>query len=181
MRSDIALGLLTKLLEQLPNGRWWIVRQKKETELGLAKAFNLPCATIDALLINAGIFEERKAGLCRLWKNWDALESKLDEHSEHFETATKGKVVYVCRGKPIERSPAQQENSGVRITVRCTLDASLIAELSSSAVFYDESKAAAERQSKAKLKMRKQRSAQRKRRRKHRKSERNASLIFPKS
>lgn len=47
-----AQQLLLDILLYLPEGTWWMVREKENHDRGLATALGLPRVDIDALLVN---------------------------------------------------------------------------------------------------------------------------------
>ena len=93
MRPNIAPSLLIVLLVALQSNRWWILRQKEESDLGLSKAFSVLCVTIDALLVNACIHKETGHGF-----SFDGLaRSRVHPGPEH-----RSRVQVQCPGLSIE-------------------------------------------------------------------------------
>ena len=55
MDSTAAISVLKRVLCHLPNGVWWQLHQRMADDLGIAKAFDLPVAAVNALLAVSGV------------------------------------------------------------------------------------------------------------------------------
>ena len=55
MDSSTAISALKRVLCHLPTGVWWQLHQQMANDLGIAKAFGLPVAAVDAILAVAGV------------------------------------------------------------------------------------------------------------------------------
>ena len=74
MDLNTAQDLLKELLFHLPMGWWWLLHQKEENDLGIAKAFDRPRAEIEALLVNARICKENGNGFTIVKKKFAHVE-----------------------------------------------------------------------------------------------------------
>ena len=74
MVDDSSKSVLAALLQELPSGIWWKVRQMDPNEFGLAKGTGRPLAEIDALLVGAGPCNDTpKRGIHWSKKGWDTF------------------------------------------------------------------------------------------------------------
>ena len=73
MDLNTAQDLLKELLFHLPTGWWWLLHQKEENDLGIAKAFDRPRAEIEAILVHAGICKENGNGFTIVKKKFDSF------------------------------------------------------------------------------------------------------------
>lgn len=129
-----AQSVLKRVIGHLPEEFWWQLRQDTKDELGLAYAFDLPCADIDALLANAGIYKDGGHGFAFKKKIWglfcDTLDGEIDKGSY-------GRAIYVAnKTPPLYSKPALQLKANVRCINRAELPADIIAEIRESTKLY---------------------------------------------
>ena len=55
MDSSTAISALKRVLCHLPTGVWWQLHQRMANDLGIAQAFGLPVAAVDAILAVSGV------------------------------------------------------------------------------------------------------------------------------
>ena len=83
-----------------------MLRETKDGDLGIAKAFRRPRAEIDALLINASIFKVNGNGVSLNRKEWETFHKSLPNP---IKVGTKGRVHFVTNGVHTEYdAPAKQ-------------------------------------------------------------------------
>ena len=111
MDLNTAQDLLKELLFHLPTGWWWLLHQKEENDLGIAKAFDRPRAEIEALLVNAGICKENGNGFTIVKKKFDSFCATL---SAPMEVQTCARRIYIVNGVDEYRTPTDQIKSKVR-------------------------------------------------------------------
>ena len=64
MDSPAAISVLKRVLCHLPTGIWWQLHQRMAGDLGITKAFDLPVAAVDVLLVVAGVAKRTASGFC---------------------------------------------------------------------------------------------------------------------
>jgi len=62
MGLETAQSLLTCMLALLPTRIWWMFLERKTDDVGLAKAFSIPHADIEALLGSTGLYNKTGKG-----------------------------------------------------------------------------------------------------------------------
>ena len=85
--------LLSRIFALLPTGRWFLIRQKEPSDTGIAKALEQHQATIDALLVNPGIYKENGNGFSLNLQEWLAFATILPPPDKNWEQAWKN---FVC-------------------------------------------------------------------------------------
>ena len=136
MRPQNAMVLLSRVLEALPPRRWWILLERKKDDKGISKAFSIPRADIEALLVNAGIYTKTiKGKLFFRSHNWEIFQATLPDS---IQIGSIRKNLYVSFKKPPHLVPSDQENSRIRISASSVLSDDLFAQLKISSKSYDE-------------------------------------------
>ena len=106
MDCTTAQSILRELLGLLPPHQWWLLRETREGNLGLAKAFYRPCAEIDALLINGSILKVNGNVVSLNRKEWETFHEFLPHL---IKVGTKARVHFVTNGvHPEYDAPAKQ-------------------------------------------------------------------------
>ena len=82
-----AQSLLEKLPGHLLIEWWWLLHQKEEDELGLAKAFGCPRAQIEAHLVNTGVYKEMGHGITIIMNVWESFCTNLNTPSKPDQKA----------------------------------------------------------------------------------------------
>ena len=114
MDQATARELLTDVLSLLPRQQWRVLREVNADDQGIGKAFKCRRATIDTLLITAGLFKENGHGFSKNGKAIKAYEQQLLESGSDIEFGTKGREYYVTNqrhpqyGAPKDQIQAQQ-------------------------------------------------------------------------
>ena len=105
--------------------------------MGMSKAFSIPCADIEALLVNAGLYKKSAKGLmCFKARVWHLFTPSLPE-CIHICSIRKN-VWYVARGALIHATPGQQQVARVRVSARAVLPADVLIQLRQSSKAYDD-------------------------------------------
>ena len=78
MDSATALLVLKRVLRHLPTGIWWQLNPKTADDLGVAKAFNLPIANVNALLVLSGVGKVTAQGFGIVKSGLEALCNSSD-------------------------------------------------------------------------------------------------------
>ena len=136
MDSATALSVLKRVLCHLPTGLWWKLHQKTAHELGVATAFNLPMADVNALLALSGVGKMTAQGFC-------TKQSKIDEVCDTSDGCLrKGenrRVPFVSNASnpPFYKSPALQAKCQVRCPPKVKLPDDLIAQLKLATQVYE--------------------------------------------
>ena len=108
--------LLSRIFAALPPSRWFLLRQKdaSDTGAGVAKALHQRQTTIDALLVNAGLYKENGNGFSLNLQEWQAFTATLPPQIQIGDK--RGRTLYVANKSPAHPTPAKQEKANVRIT-----------------------------------------------------------------
>ena len=109
--------ILTELTSHLPPEYWWLVHQKEENKLSLAKAFSHCRAEIDALLVDTGIDKETTKGFGVLKDQWGSYTTTIFVLLCHGSNV---RVYYTANTLPyLCCKPAKQIKANIQITT-CT-------------------------------------------------------------
>ena len=69
--------ILKRLLEILPEGTWFVVHEKENDDVGIAKATGIPKLQVKALLTIIGILKETSSGGITFKKTqWDHFQQE---------------------------------------------------------------------------------------------------------
>ena len=153
MDLNTAQDLLKELLFHLPTGWWWLLHQKEENDLGIAKAFDRPRAEIEALLVNARICQENGNGFTIVKKKFDSFCATL---SAPMEVQTCARRIYIVNGVDEYRTPTNQIKSKVRYSKWGQLTGNMVESIRKSAEHYDRQNANAAKREKDATKRKKE-------------------------
>ena len=146
MDRTAARSLLHALLVHLPTERWWTLRETEGDDAGVAAALGRPRAEIDALLVNAEIYQESGRGFALKKKAWESFVSGVLGGTQ-IRCERVRRAMYVANGTPAAYAlPTDQRASGDRLRLSAaTMPQDIIAKLKTSADAYTEKKEAGNR------------------------------------
>ena len=128
MDSATALLVLKRVLRHLPTGVQWQLNPKTADDLAVAKAFNLPIAIVNPLLILSGVrkvtaqgFGIVKSGLEALCNNSDGCLSVLSIRTVRY-------VANVIE-PPLYPNPAKQAKNKLRCPPQVKLPKELLTRM----------------------------------------------------